>query len=323
MFNPIGSYFQGRARIVSTAISWTDETWTVVTGCSKVSAGCKHCYAEKLAPRLAAMGKAGYTALPWTAKNAAENVTVRPERLEQPLHWRKPRRIFVTSMGDLFHDLVPDHFIANVFSVIENCPRHIFQILTKRPERMAQWISGHKEWFDYAAGPGVFEERFSHVWTGTSVENQKAADERIPHLLRTPAAVRFLSCEPLLGEVNLTSIAHTCAYSGEEMRFNAFSDDVDDGLYFEAHPDGWDEDIQQPRCPKISWVIAGGESGPDFRPMDMDWARSLRDQARAAGVAFWFKQDSGIRPETNALLDGEEWHQFPVSFQGQTREKKR
>lgn len=161
-----------------TRIEWTDATWNPVTGCTKVSQGCKHCYAERLAKRLQAMGSARY-------RNGFA-VTLHPEVLELPLRWRKPQRIFVNSMGDLFHPAVPDAFLAAVFAVMARAPWHRFQVLTKRPERAAQ-LADRLPWPP-------------HVWLGTSVESAAVVD-RIQWLTRCPAAVRFLSCEPLLGPV--------------------------------------------------------------------------------------------------------------------------
>jgi protein gp37 len=166
---------------VSTGIEWTDETWNPVTGCSKVSPGCANCYAETLAlTRLA--GKAGYPGLPWTPANAEQNVSLRPERLRKPLSWREPRMVFVNSMSDLFHELVPWDYIDRVFDVMEEAERHTFQVLTKRPERMKA-----------LARPVP-----SNVWLGTSIENDRWT-VRADHLRETPECVRFLSCEPLLG----------------------------------------------------------------------------------------------------------------------------
>jgi protein gp37 len=166
---------------VSTGIQWTDETWNPVTGCSKVSPGCAHCYAETLAlTRLA--GKAGYPGLPWTPENAAANVSLRPERLRKPLTWREPRMVFVNSMSDLFHELVPWEYIDQVFDVMEQAERHTFQVLTKRPERMRA-----------LARPAL-----PNVWLGTSIENDRFVG-RADYLREAPAAVRFLSLEPLLG----------------------------------------------------------------------------------------------------------------------------
>lgn len=281
---------------MSTGISWTDEVWNPTTGCSKVSSGCKNCYAETLAPRLAAMGQKGYTALPWTVGNAAENVHLHPERLEKPLHWKKPRRVFVNSMSDLFHELVPDEFIRDAWRVMRDARQHTFQILTKRPERMAAWLEdnvyGPAEYGDWTLsemGGGMVK----NVWLGTSVENQEAADERIPHLLACPATVRFLSCEPLIGPIDLKKFYPSASDSGFETI--ALSSTLYGGQ----------------RLRLVDWVIVGGESGRGFREMNLDWARSIRDQCRNSDAAFFFKQSSSIRPETGALLDGEEWRQFP------------
>lgn len=162
-----------------TAIRWTDETWNPVTGCSKVSAGCLHCYAERLE-----FYRFGRSPKPWAEKFAHLNVTLHPERLDKPRHWRAPRKIFVNSMSDLFHRLVPDEFIAEVFAVMADCPQHTFQILTKRPERAAAW-------------PGPW---LPNIWMGTSVEAERVA-HRIDTLRQCPATVRFISFEPLVGPV--------------------------------------------------------------------------------------------------------------------------
>ena len=428
-----------------TKIEWTDSTWSPVTGCTKVSEGCDHCYAETIAHRFA-----GTKAYP-----NGFDVTLRPERLEQPLRWKRPRKVFVNSMSDLFHKDVPDDYIARVWQAMTSAPQHTYQILTKRPGRMASWVrrwyageidepyeerpvrgfpgyvvttrgevfgkrrgtdkalrqdvgeKGHRrvtmyhdegsgaeralvhrlvlEAFVRRAVPGEqachrngdpadnrlsnlywgtqqtnWQDRISHgnarshsklteddvvliraryaggdsayriakdypvsdtqirnvvngaqwvtppveegkkvvaparalldfVWVGTSVENQKWADVRIPLLLDTPAAVRFLSCEPLLGEVTLTPgllwapsdcpEGCGCAYPGA-------ADPADcacDGLC--TMDTEWNG-----RKPGIDWVICGGESGPGARPMHPDWARWLRDQCVDAGIPFLFKQ---------------------------------
>ncbi|MCR4375466.1 MAG: phage Gp37/Gp68 family protein [Acidobacteria bacterium] len=280
---------------MSTAIEWTDETWNPVVGCSKVSEGCRNCYAIRQAFRNEHMRQPAYVGL---TRKLADNslnwtgvVRCLPERLTIPLGWRKPRRIFVNSMSDLFHDSVPDAFIAQVFAVMALADRHTFQVLTKRPERMAhllgqdafvdlvldaaepfQALAGHDEDGAFHWPSWVIEHwPLGNVWLGTSVEDQQAADERIPHLLQTPAAVRFLSCEPLLGSVYLS-------------------------------PD-WMMGLDQ--------LICGGESGPKARPMHPSWARSLRAQCAAARVPFFFKQWGGVHPGGDAKLDGREWHEFP------------
>lgn len=231
-----------------TKIEWTDETWNPVTGCTKASEGCDHCYAETIAHR-------------FTGTKAYPNgfdVTLRPERLDQPLRWKRPRKVFVNSMSDLFHKDVPDDYIARVFAAMALAPQHTFQVLTKRPGRMRSLLSSEQfESAVFLATEGRFEGYFPwplpNVWLGTSVENQKWADVRIPLLLDTPAAIRFLSCEPLLGPIDL------------------FAWNIDRGM-------------------RVDWVIVGGESGPHARPMHPDWARQLRDDCLTAGIPFHFKQ---------------------------------
>jgi protein gp37 len=166
----------------TTAIEWTDSTWNPVTGCSKVSPGCANCYAETLSLRF------GWSTAPWTPANAAENVILHPERLLLPTRWRQPRRVFVNSMSDLFHELVPDPYIRQVFDVMAQCPQHEFQVLSKRPERMR---AVHRVWTERH---GILP----NVWLGTSIENDRWVG-RADALRETPAAVRFISAEPLLG----------------------------------------------------------------------------------------------------------------------------
>jgi protein gp37 len=268
-------------------IEWTDATWSPTLGCTKVSSGCDNCYAIRTVHRMAhnpnpkleeaAEGLTAYRpghGLQWTGA-----VRTLPDRLDLPLRWRKPRMIFVDSQSDLFHEKVPDEFIARVFAVMAATPRHIYQILTKRHGRMRAFLqdrcrcgSGHGdgvhlrsaiEWAstphnpDYVPGleSGIYHRMkwpLPNVWLGVSVEDQQRADLRIPALLDTPAAVRWLSCEPLLGPVDLLRLVF--------------------GLN------------------GIDWVVAGGESGPRARPMHPAWARSLRDQCTVAGVPFHFKQ---------------------------------
>lgn len=230
--------------MMPTKIEWTDETWNPVTGCTKVSEGCDHCYAETIAHRFA-----GTKAYP-----NGFDVTLRPERLDQPLRWKRPRKVFVNSMSDLFHKDVPDDYIARVFAVMALAPQHTFQVLTKRPGRMRSLLSSEQfESAVFLATEGRFPWPLPNVWLGTSVENQKWADVRIPLLLDTPAAIRFLSCEPLLGPIDL------------------FAWNIDRGT-------------------RVDWVIVGGESGPRARPMHPDWARQLRDDCLTAGIPFHFKQ---------------------------------
>lgn len=265
-----------------TAIEWTDATWNPVTGCSKVSSGCKHCYAERVFPRA------------YGPDRKFTDVRCHPERLDQPLRWRKSRRVFVNSMSDLFHEDVPDGFIAQVLAVMAVANQHTFQVLTKRPERMrallannemAAVLAGGLACYAAQANTGIrFSQKddgldgicFPNVWLGVSIEDQATAEERIPVLLDTPAAVRFVSAEPLLGPVDLTSL--WAQRSDGSYRWDALTGE-------RSHKAG--SGFGHPR---IDWVIVGGESGPKARPMHPDWARSLRDQCVAATVPFHFKQ---------------------------------
>lgn len=267
-----------------TGITWASSTWNPTSGCTPISEGCRNCYAEKMAKRLQAMGAKGY--------ERGFEVTLHPERLGEPLHWREPRVVFVVSMGDLFHEDVPLEFIAKVFAVMQLAQHHTFLVLTKRPERMAEfyrWLNsddGSRAWLKAVVGvpAGPYEGwscawPFRNIWLGVTAENQLRANKRIPILTQIPAAHRFVSIEPILGPVDLTK-ATGC--------------------------NGWDGGGDFPHDPRccIQWVIAGGESGPGYRPMDLAWVRGLRDQCRAAGVPLHFKQASGVRPAKLPLLDG-------------------
>lgn len=296
-------------------IEWTDATWNPIVGCSVVSPGCTNCYAMKMAGRLEAVSRAHeasnggdpgplehYRRLTRVTRSGAVwTGTVRqaPEHLlTKPLRWRKGRRIFVNSMSDLFHEDVPDEWIDRVFAVMALCPQHTFQVLTKRADRMRAYLSRHR-WHIWAKlGRAMDPECWSalppvmggdctplpNVWLGVSVEDQQRADERIPDLLATLAAVRFLSCEPLLGPVNLVKIRRFAPGIADREFF--------DSLTGTAVTDLGSRVITLPLNPpaRIDWVICGGESGPGARPMHPDWARSLRDQCAAAGVPFFFKQ---------------------------------
>lgn len=233
-----------------TKIEWSEETWNPTTGCDRVSPGCDHCYALTLAGRLKAMGQAKYQrdGDPRTS-GPGFGLTVHPDALDLPLRWHKPRLVFVNSMSDLFHPGVPDEFIADVFRTMLRARHHTFQVLTKRPQRMARWV---QEWGPFSEG-GPDGHDLRHIWLGASIESDRYAF-RADHLRATPAAVRFLSLEPLLGPLPSLNL------SG------------------------------------IDWVIVGGESGPNARPMHPDWARDLRDRCVAAGVPFFFKQWGQLGP---------------------------
>jgi len=247
--------------MTKTHISWATHSWNPVTGCTPVSEGCANCYARAMAKRLQAAGNEAY--------RDGFAVTVHQDRLEEPLRWRKPRRVFVVSMGDLFHGDVPTQVIRHVWSVMISQARHTFMVLTKRPERMLEFI---------ATQEGDVYRYWDHIWLGVTAENQAHADERIPILLETPAAHRFVSVEPMLSRVSLRR-------------------------WFDRpnHPD---------------WVICGGESGPRRREMHESWALDLRDQCLDYDVPFHFKQHSGPRPGWRPELFGELYRAVPP-FEGE------
>jgi protein gp37 len=309
-----------------TSIEWTDRTWNCVRGCARVSPGCEHCYAERVAHRFSreVKGKpgpyAGLTVLSKKGPRWSGTARFVPEALSEPLGWRKPQRIFVNSMSDLFHDDVTNEQIAAVFGVMAACPQHTFQILTKRPERMLAWF----RWIERCAKqlPGLIGERIPegcspetsvcvmeataallpedapaqgkraraarfnqacsrtawpllNVWIGVSCEDQQRADERIPRLLECPAAVHFVSAEPLLGPIDF-------AGSGW-FDYNSY----------------WHD--------SLAWIIVGGESGPGARPCRRSWIRRIVAQCRAAGVAVFVKQlGAYVIDRNDAGFDGDE-----------------
>ena len=305
------------------AIEWTDVTWNPVRGCSRVSEGCRNCYAERMASRGLPGQRSPTTGEPfardghWTGK-----VELIPSKLNEPLSWRKPRRVFVNSMSDLFHEGLSNEDIERVFAVMTLAPHHTFQVLTKRPERMREWFSSgvpgletREENVQRAAewrGKVVFDSRGSdrhlyppragdvsdrrrwpgwplpNVWLGVSVENQKTADERIPLLLQTPAAKRFVSYEPALGPVDFGPWIQPC---------------------------GCTVMVEHRR---LDWVIVGGESGPGARAFDVAWARVTVRQCKAAGVACFVKQ-LGAKPRTSDR-DSWEWLHLASSKGGDPAE---
>jgi protein gp37 len=234
------------------AIEWTDVTWNPVTGCTKITRGCDHCYAERLAER--------FRGIPGHPFENGFDLTLRPERLSQPLSWKRPRMVFVNSMSDLFHKEIPTSFIDRVFETMEVAKQHVFQVLTKRSSLMRDYLQ-HRYGGDTAP---------RHIWCGVSVEDHTAT-ARIQHLQRVPAAVRFLSIEPLLGPLG------------------------------EIDLEG------------ISWVIVGGESGPNARPMEQRWVLDIRDICAQKGVDFFFKQWGGRTPKSGGRrLEGIEHSAMPA-----------
>ena len=273
-----------------TKIEWADVVWNPMTGCSKVSAGCQNCYAERMAARLRSMGRPEYQDVVDDKGHWTGIIKLLPERLNLPLHWLKPRRVFVDSMSDLFHSCVPFAYIAQVLKVMVMANQHTFIILTKRPAFMMEftkWMAGADS-IQLASWP-------RNVWLGVSIENQEAANVRIPLLLLIPASMRFVSAEPMLGPIDL---------------FRAYK-----LLYHNAPGFTWKVGAG------IDWVICGGESGPNARLMQPDWVRGLRDQCKQARarVPFFFKQWGNSTPvlefvdkkRAGHLLDGRQWVEFP------------
>lgn len=300
-------------------IEWTEATWNPTTGCTKVSPGCAHCYAETLTARYA--GSPGWPAefKPWIPGN--DTVVLHPDRLDAPLKWRTPRRVFVDSMSDLFHEDVPFEYIDRVFAVMALTPQHTYQVLTKRPERMREYMtSGHSgtpyppvttrvahamESIQVGAGPAPAEQRahwpLPNVWLGVTVENQRWADIRIPILLDTPAAVRFISAEPLLGPLDLRSylglFCSGCGSRGDSIRWaNVAGGYIDGHVTGGSSPDVCGPAFRDPAFAAIDWLIIGGESGSKHRPFDQAWARSLIEQARIGDCKPFVKQLGGARP---------------------------
>jgi len=272
---------------MSTKIEWTDKTWNPIVGCSKVSPACDHCYAERMAARLAQNphAPAAYQSVvqpgrPWTWNGKTSMVE---SSLETPLHWRKPCRVFVGSMTDLFHPSTPFEWIDKIIDIMSQTPHITYQILTKRPERMHDYIA-HNMWLTNAP--------MEHVWFGVTVENQDQADKRIPVLLDTPAAVRFVSIEPMLGPVDLASYFY---------QDNVYCGDDTSGFL----------DYQE----GLDWVIVGGETGPGARPMRIQWVLDLQSQCKDSGVPFFFKKWGSAwgKSANNGHISGELCREFPTT----------
>lgn len=244
-----------------TQIEWTNATWNPVTGCTKISAGCDNCYAERFSERFRGVKDHPF-------ENGFD-LTLRPERVEQPLSWKTPKMIFVNSMSDLFHKEVPTDYIARVFETMEKADWHIFQVLTKRSSILKKFVNAR-----YKNKPVP-----EHIWLGVSVEDHSKRS-RIKHLQDTNAAIKFLSIEPLIGDPGELDLKN------------------------------------------IQWVIVGGESGPNSRPMQLAWARSIRDQCKKQKVPFFFKQWGGFRPKSGGRdLDGRTWDEYPFTIEEYAKRK--
>lgn len=266
-------------------IEWTDATWNPIRGCTRVSEGCRHCYAEQVAARFAGPGLPYEGLVTLGPKGARWNGTIRevPQKLDEPVRWTKPRMIFVNSMSDLFHDGLDDAYIAAVFGAMLLARHHVYQVLTKRPERMVKWLER-----ELRHGPDVFardcvaefhrrsghrkvwvrptlDAIMDHVMLGVSIEDQESAEQRLPFLAELHrkhlrfGATLWTSYEPALGRVDFRKVP-----------------DLN-----KVGPD---------RHPILDWVVCGGESGRGARPFDLTWAKSTIDQCQAAGVACFIKQ---------------------------------
>lgn len=287
-----------KSQMSKTKIDWADMVWNPVTGCSKISEGCQNCYAERMSKRLQLMAPKKYS--------QGFSVKCHPEALQEPLKIKKPQRIFVCSMGDLFHDDVPFEFIAQVYGIMSICKQHTFIVLTKRPQKALefyQWCEKRQQelykepadqniYLEYLPGEivGPYTEKYgdespdeiplNNVWLGVTAENQTRADERIPILLQIPATVRFVSIEPMLSEIDLQYLCFNGA-------------------------DGFGS------LPDLDWVICGGETGPGARPMHPDWVRFLRDQCAAANVPLFFKQWGAWITVYDRDKDDPDWRNCP------------
>jgi protein gp37 len=295
----------------NTEIEWTDYSSNPIHAfgpngrsgwaCVKVSQGCKNCYAERLNLRFG-------TGLPYSApETAAVEFAVNHDELNR---WRQKKpnggrnKVFVGDMFDVFQDGITTSPLTVIFEAMRESPQWTFQILTKRAGRMSRWYREYLDWLEIDPLP--------NVWLGVSVEDQAAADERIPALLKTPAAVRFLSCEPLLGKLDLDywlrEPDHCCGQCGAGiLRSNGRTYAQEKSLLGECVGCGQ----AFGKWVAVDWVIAGGETGPKARPAEMDWFRGLRDQCQLAGVPFLFKRKGGRRDDQDRLLDGRMWDEFP------------
>lgn len=289
-------------------IMWTDETWNPIRGCTRKSEGCRNCYAESLAGRFSDPGQP-FHGLAIRTKDGGRwtGRIIETSKMRDPLRWTKPRMVFVNSVSDVFHENLPDNVRDEIYAVMALAKTHTFQVLTKRADIMKRYLSDPATQerisikMDEIA-PARWHDReleswpLPNLWQGVSVENQGAADERIPDLFASPAAVRFLSCEPLLGPVDLTNIDPS-------------------GIQRAMAAHGWSaiwEDNAIGR-PCLDWVIVGGESGHGARPMHPDWVRSLRDQCARAGIPFLFKQWGEWIAVYDRDSDDPDWRNCPQS----------
>ena len=319
----------------NTGIAWTDATWNCLRGCSRISEGCRFCYAESSAARFSGSGQPyeGLAVRNGSGAHWTGNIQFVEHLLTQPLHWKTPRRIFVNSMSDLFHEKVRTEWLNRIFAIMALCPHHTFQILTKRAEEMCQFfqdqqLEHHIKGIAWEILGHDRQRKFNHqnilqrpwplpnVWLGVSVENQHAANERIPWLLKTPAAVRFLSVEPLLGLVDLSPFhigwyrCPECRHARDPQEDEPLGTDV---LCLGFHDECMTEDPLPIDGHHLHWIIVGGESGKDRRPMQLNWLEGVVAQCQAAEIPVFVKQDSALKPGQQGRIPPELWalKQFP------------
>lgn len=323
-----------------TKIQWTDATWNPLRGCSRVSAGCMNCYAEKQAARFSYNGVGHHAGSSDTEEKAPGQynglirdgkwngqVRLIEDRLLDPLRWKKPRKIFVNSMSDLFHENIPDEWIDRIFAVMALAPQHTFQVLTKRPERMMEYLQrlccdefyyerlicelenlnleDRCEWLSEQSVP------FANVWLGVSVEDQKSAEERIPLLLQTPAAIRFVSYEPALGPVDFSY--HGAKGLAVYREAETVREQVGSGRYPWQIFNRPGRGMVRFGGSQLDWIIVGGESGSGARRFDPAWARSVVRQCKTASVPVFVKQmGSDAQTSHETLAPGEDpyWTKF-------------
>jgi protein gp37 len=305
----------------STKIEWTEATWQVITGCTVVSPGCKNCYAMKLAgsrlmhhPSREGLTQPSAAGPVWNGQ-----VRFNEQWLRQPIGWKRPRKIFVCAHGDLFHEAVPNEWIDKVFAVMAIAKQHTFQVLTKRAERMRDYmlaltpnrIEAKARELDHTfvfEGNMLLQLPLPHVWLGVSAETQDWADERVPFLQDTPAAVRWVSAEPLLGEIRFDQLERRKKRS---LRGDAPMERGDDWVYYDNALAGR-RSTQNGQYPvaKLDWVVSGGESGVNARPSHPDWFRSIRDQCAKAGTAYLHKQNGEFVSVSEVAGEGDH-HYFP------------
>jgi protein gp37 len=286
---------------MSTKIEWCDETINPIVGCTKISPACDHCYAERMANRLAGIRHSAYKYAPVVTNGKWNGKTVfdRAE-LQKPKLWKKPRRIFISSMGDLFHSDVSDSDLVEILFMVKENPQHTFIMLTKRPHRMNEFFN------NCVINP--FLEPLPNLWLGVTVENQKQADIRIPFLLDIPAAIRFISIEPMLSNIDLRPFL----YEGPLLKILVIAEKMNISPYDAANELYKSQPEQFTLTNKLNWVIVGGENGPGSRGMHSSWVNNILIQCIAACTPLFFKGWGGNSKTSIKTIDGKYYNQYPI-----------